>query len=369
MANISRATLPEEFFDITSAKLLKQPEPQYLHGMLLKRALGIALSNMDIGGLGLPGHDLPEAGADYATAEEQRLDLSDDIIAANAIEFVAELGKSPGHTVRLNRPKFADTTYTQAVRRVLPNATISTTPIAVGSEQVSITLDRFAGPYDSTNACVAPFGIDQMDASVPVHKLVQVRGMQLVRDFDKTVDAFTVALFDLAANAIYPGSTSAITSMVTAGDNAFDWDMLTRAEQKLDELNIPVFPDGKRVAVLTPKQVQQLSRDPEFQRLIRYDLKTSGLNPVYNASFYASVGPWNIFKSNTLTKSSTGSGGATVHYGQCFGPGMVAAGMGGMPEARQSTNTNYGNTSLVIWQWLAGFACVDNRFGISLRSD
>ena len=43
MPVISRASLPEEFFDITSAMLLIQPEPQYMYAQMWKSALGAAL--------------------------------------------------------------------------------------------------------------------------------------------------------------------------------------------------------------------------------------------------------------------------------------------------------------------------------------
>ena len=44
MAIVNRASLPEEFFDITSAKLLLQPEPQYLHCLLLKMAMSASFT-------------------------------------------------------------------------------------------------------------------------------------------------------------------------------------------------------------------------------------------------------------------------------------------------------------------------------------
>jgi len=369
MGNITRATLPEEFFDTTSATMLKQPEPQYFYGLLLKRALGLSLANLNVGGLPLPGHEIATEGADYPGAEEQRLELERDIISSNAIIVVPELGKGPGDTVRLNRPKFSDTTYTMASRRILPNATISVTPISVQSEQVSLTLDRFGGPYDSTNNCVAPIGIDQYTAKLPVHQLIQVRGTHLVRDFDKSVDSWMVTLFDLAANAIYGGNATAITDYIAANDHRFDLDMVRRAGQKLTELHIPRFPDGKWIMSLTPKQIADLGADPEYQRMTRFDLSKTGLNSVYSTTYYDTVGDFNIFKNATLNTSATGSGGATVHYGHAFGPGMIGAGMGDMPEARQSTTTNYGTTSLVIWMWIAAFSALDSRFCLSMRSD
>lgn len=364
---ISRATLPEEFYDITSGKLLKQPEPQYFHGLLMKRALGIGMTKMMVDGLDIRGREIPAEGEAYATAEEERLDLEKDMIASNAITFVPELGKSPGDTVRMNRPKFTDTTYTQASRRVLPNQTISTVPVDIQSEQVSITLDRFAGPYDQTNARPAPHAIDQMQSRLAVHRIVDIAGMQLVRDFDKTIDAFTVLLFDQGANAIYPKGFAVDNDLVAVDAGPMDYDTVLSAQRKLDELSIPVFPNGRRVMVLTPKQWQDLAADAQFARYAQYDNSITGANPVYNASYCKSISQFDIFKSQTMTKTNNSSS-VPVHYGQAFGPGMVGAGMGDLPEVRNSTADNYGTQALVIWLWLAGFATLDNRFGVSVRT-
>ena len=369
---ITRATLPEEFFDVTSARMLREPEPQYFYAQVMKRAMGISLGEMEAGGLPLPGHEIPTEGADYATAEEQRLELEKDMIAREAFIFVPELGKGPGDTVRLNRPKFTDTTYTFESRRVLPDQTISTTPTKIGSSQTSLTLDRFAGPYDADQTAVAPIAIDQYTAKFPVHKLVQVRGMQLVRDFDKTLDSFVKILFNLAANTIYPGSASALTDLITNGADPMDWNIVVRAEQKLKELGIPPFADGKWLMVLTPQQTRQLGEDAQYQRQTKMDISQVGLNPVYNASYFKSVSRFHIFESQTLTQSTTEAGttgGATAHVGHAFGPGMIGCAMGEMPEVRQSTNTNYGNTSLCIWQWVAALGCLDNRFGLKIATD
>lgn len=363
----SRATLPEEFYDITSGKLLKQPEPQYFHGLLMKRALGIAMSKLTVEGLDIRGREVPTDGEAYASAEEQRLDLDKDMIATNAITFVPELGKSPGETIRMNRPKFQDTTYTQASRRVLPSATISTTPVEVQSEQVSITLDRFAGPYDQTNTRVAPYAIDQMSANFPVHRLVDIAGMQLVRDFDKWIDFVTVSLFDNTSVKVYPKGFAVDNDLVAVDAGPMDFDTLLSAQRSLDEASIPVFPNGRRVMVLTPKQCQDLAADAQWGRYAQFDNSITGANPVYNASYIKSVAQFDVFKSQTLNKVNNSST-VPVHYGQAFGPGMVGAGMADIPEVRNSTADNYGTQALVIWLWLAGFTVLDNRFGVSVRS-
>lgn len=361
---ISRATLPAEFFDITSNMLLVQPEPQYLHALLLKMAMSAAL---DVGPLALPGRpSVGESGAPYASADSGRLLLADPIYGG-AVNFVAELGKGPGHTVRMNRPVFANTTYTQASREVPAGSTISTTPVDLTSEQVSITLKRFAGPYDSSNARVAPFGIDRFDASVSLHSLAKVVGLQLKRDFDRTLDQFGVALFDAvaSANVIRPAGMTDDNSSAVAGDFPLDYDTITRVESALDTANIPRFPNGKRVMVLHPNQCAQLVNDPQFARYAEFH---RDMNPLFSGSYWKSIGGFDIFKSTTLSTSTNTPAGVTIYKGQAFGPGMVGAGLGELPGVVPSTSDNYGEQALVIWRMYAGFATLDNRFGCSIRT-
>ena len=87
MPLINRASLPTEFFDITSDSLLVQPEPQYMFAQLWKMALGASLGMP--GGLGRSA--VGENGAPVADVDAMRLML-DDGIASAAISVVPELG-------------------------------------------------------------------------------------------------------------------------------------------------------------------------------------------------------------------------------------------------------------------------------------
>ena len=115
MPVISRASLPEEFFDITSAMLLIQPEPQYMYAQMWKSALGAALPQP--AGLGLPGRQLLQTGAAVPPIESMRLVL-DDAVSSQTIKVVPELGAGVGHTVRINRPFYTDSTYTLTSRTI-----------------------------------------------------------------------------------------------------------------------------------------------------------------------------------------------------------------------------------------------------------
>ncbi len=356
---ISRATLPQEFFDITSDMLLVAPEPQYLHGQLIKMALGASLNPGDMSGIS-PDRGVGSKGADYGTVEQDRLFMSDPIYG-EAVKLVPELGKGPGHTIRINRPVFANTTYTQASRLVATGATISTTPVDVTSEQVNITLSRFAGPYSASASAVAPLGIDKFDARLPVHSLVKVQGKHLKRDFDRFIDAVGVVLFDLPTTIVRPAGFAASADSTIAGDAPLDYETLTRVEKTLDEANVPMFPNGKRVFVGHPRQIQQLKNDPTYLKQAVFD---KSVNPLMT-SYVSTVGNLDIFVSNTLsTESST----VTIYRGQAFGPGMVGIGAGNLPHVAYSTADNYGEQSLVIWLWYAGFQNLDVRFGVGVKT-
>lgn len=365
MGNISRATLPQEFFDVTTAQLLIQPDPQYLHARIIKNALNAELDAGEPIGLPIPGRQFGDSGPGYADLEAARLMLSPDPIFRDAVKVVAELGKAHvGHTIRINRPKFTNSTYTQAVRRVPVGTTISTTPISVESEQAQITIDRFAGPYDSTAGEVRPFGIERFDASRGVHSIKEVKEFHIKRDFDRTIDAFGVVLFDQASTTIYPDGMTADNDAAVAGAFPFNYGQIVDTHTSLAEGHIPTFSDGKYLMILHPKQVAQLKRDPEFQRLAQFH---QDINPLFRSAYRGTIDAFHILESTTLTTVSNSSS-VTVYYGQAFGPGMVGLGAGEMPRTAYHTNDNYGETALVVWLWYAGFTVLDNRFGRSVRS-
>jgi hypothetical protein len=296
-------------------------------------------------------------------AETWRLMLSDPMYSG-AIKVVAEMGNAPGHTIRMNRPKFTDTTYTTAAREVGSGTAISTVPLDVASEQVAITVKRYAGPYDQTNSRVAPFGIDRFDASRSIHKLANWIGLQLQRDLDKWLDKVTIGLIDgvVSGNTLWPNGFTQDSDMKAAGDAPMDFDMLARAESTLDAANIPRFPNGRRICVLHPRQIQQLKNDGQFVKYVEYYKEK---NPMFT-SYLGTAGNLDIFSSSNLT---TQAGPPVIYQGQVFGPGMVGWGVGEAPRVAHSTDDNFGEQAKLIWVWYAGAVCLDNRFGISLHTD
>lgn len=360
MALVSRNSLPENFQDVTSSMLLLQPEPQYPLASWWKRAMAASLTIPNV--IGLNGREIQANGATYASAAAGRLvmaaDLFDGLLAAKF-----DMKGQPGHTVRVNRPKYQDTTYTKASRAIGNSASISTTPIAIGSEQNDITIKRYAGPYDATNSRVAPYGLDRFDSSMGIHSLVQAVGSHLQRDFDKTLESFLVNLCESAANVIRPSGMSAANDATVAEQFPMDYDTLNRAEESADTANVPVFPDGNRILMITPKQARQLKSDPLFA-------KYAEKHPDYNALFpgyLTTVNKMHVFKSTTLLTTANSSS-INVHRALLLSPSTFLAAMGEAPRTATSTDDNYAETQKVIWISYMETELADNRFVTQIQT-
>jgi N4-gp56 family major capsid protein len=360
--SVSRVNMPSEFYDITSAMLLTQPEPQYLYAQMALAALGTSL---DVGGsFGLSGREVGGQGPAYSSAERDRLMLSNELISREVFAAKVDFNGQPGDTVRFNRPKFTDSTYTQAVRRLAPGQTISTTALALEGEQAMVQLHRFAGPYGAVGgvSSVRPYAIEAYDAARGVHNAASIVGTHLKRDFHKTIDKFMVELFDDGATAIRPNGMTADNDATAAGQFPLDYETLSRIAKTMDEANLPVFPNGKRILTVTPTGVKQLKDDPQFARYAQYFQEK---NPLFTEMF-AETPEFMLFKSNTLNQVANSSS-VNIHVGHAIAPGALGIGMGRAPAVRNSTDDNYGETVRVIWLADLALTLLDNRFVYQVR--
>jgi hypothetical protein len=356
----NRVTIPQEFYDKTSDMLLVQPEPQYLYAQLFLGALGISLAPPEA--LGLAGRQVGGQGADYIPVERDRLMLSNPMfthLIAGKVDFSA----APGNSIRINRPAYSNTTYTEVSRRIASSTTISTTPVAAQSEQTNLTLFRYGGPYDQANLRVAPIAIEAFDSNMGVHNMARIHGVTIVRDCHRFIDAVNVQLLDKASITVYPEGMTADNDATAKGSFPFTLEQLLRAERKADDANAPTFPDGFRAAVMTPTQVAQLGLDPLYARSAAYMPEYNNLFPQY----VKSVSKSHIFKSTTLTTASNSSS-VNVHYGHYVAPGALLAGMGRPLRVMPSTDDNYGETAKVVWIGDLAFGLADNRLVLSMRS-
>lgn len=361
MGVYDRAQMPENFYDVTSDMLLVQPEPQYPFAEMFLGALGLSLNTDSL--LGLPGRTVPQVGAPYTPADRGALMLSNPVMR-ELIAAKVDFNAMPGQTVRLNRPVYANTTYTESSRRIVSGQSISQTPITVASQQTNLTLYCYGGPYDSTNGRPAPYGIASFDSNLGVHNSAQIHGSQLNRDFRRFIELVNISLLDLESSVVYPDGMTAANDATTAGQFPMRLEQLTRAHRDANNSNLPTFSDGFRMAALTPTQIQQLEVDPQYQRAGQFFPE---YNVLFGAAYKKSVAGFHVFEVNTLT-TTLNSSSIAVHQGHVVSPGTLLAGMGRRPRVMPNTNDNYGETILVMWLADLGFGIANNTFSIGLRS-
>jgi len=367
MSSMSRATIPAEFLDRTSAELLLQAEPEYFHCNLV---LNATKARVDFGGkigLPIPGREIAVPGLPgYADMQDlmQQLAGTPDATYGRAIKVVPEfMENGVGHTIKINRPKFTDGTATKAVRRIVNGAAISHTPITVGSEQATITVERFGGPYSNDNSQVQPYGFERFDLSRMLHDPNAIKELHLVRDFRRAVDRWGVDLFD-NGSAVYPTGMTADNDSTAVGDFPFSYELITLVSKSMKEGKVPRFPNGRYMMIITPHQAQQLAVDDQYLKLVRYH---EDVNPVFKANYRGTVGDIDIFESITLN-TVPNSSSIPIQYGQCFGPQSVGWGMTEMPRIATDADDNFGETPKCIWLWYCGFDVLDSRFQRSVRT-
>lgn len=377
MADISRASLPNLFFDRTSSMMLVQPDAQFLFAQFVHLAdvQSELASNPDawslMAGRGIPGGQ----GAAVRPYMENQLQLvAQDRIRGEAIVVSNELAKgNVGHTIRMNRPVWGGGGFSAAARLIAAGQSISTTGVNITTEQVAITIQRFAGPYDTVNSRVAPYPIDRMDAQRSVNDLAAFVGVNLARDRMKFVDSVYGSLFDQPSIVRYPGDpTNALSSDAAAfpiagnGYRTFDSEVVFRMEQTLADASIPRFSDGMYRMVITPQQARQLRDDAAFQKMAVFE---SDMNPL-KRSFIASLGQVEIYQCSTNTIDTTTVAGVSINHGIMFGPGAVGRVKDGDGvRVQASTDDNYGETPKVVWICYEGQSMLDNRFVVGVHSN
>jgi hypothetical protein len=375
MAIINRASLPEEFFDLTSGMLLVQPEPQYVFAQLFKAAIGSAMMLAAANQIGItPARMIPSSGLQYTLPGADRLTLATpDGQASQMILSVAELSRPQvGHTVRVNRPRYGSGGFTLANREITSGSLISTIATDLQSEQVTITVKRYGGPYDPSQAAVAPLALDRFDASRSVHSLAGVIGTHMQRDFDHWADAVCAQFLSSGSTTLWPQGFAADSQSATVGDMPLDCDLLFRGVETLRNANIPMFSNGRYRAFITPTGGRQLQNDAQTGSFIRYDVK--GANPITGEGstapgpgYIGHITGCDIFEATTLTSAVNGNG-IPVYTSFMAGPGMMATGAGALPYVASSTDDNYGESAKVVWLSYLGFNLADARFGVQLHT-
>lgn len=363
----SRVEVPQDFFDITSTMLLRTPVPQFAFAQMAIAGISRAALLATDAEAGFQGFRGPSTqGAPAGALNDHQLVLAQSIYG-QAITVVEEAAKQGiGETIKLPRPTFSGGGYTRAARTVAQSQTISTTPIAIGMEQASVTVERHAGPYDTTNSRVAPFAIDRLASQRSVHSLVQLVGMNLVYDRMAFLDAVFSLLFDGAVTSVVrPAGITADNAFPTSGEAPLDLDTLLRAEEALHNANVPRFADGTYLAVLSPRQIRQLKLDPDYAGQAK---ELPEKNPLNNSAVTKVGSTITVMSVNTVQTDTSSASGSTIYRGTMMGPGAIGFGVTEPVRAAYSTDDNFGETAKVIWLCYEAMGLLDERFLCSIRS-
>lgn len=360
MSNIDQISFPSNYDSVTSSILLTQPEPQFLYAQMFMSALQVSL---DVSGENLSWRQgmAPGPGVAYSPAERDRLKMSDPMFSS-VFAAKADFSAAPGSIIKFNRPSFATTTYTLASREIGLNSSISTTPMNITGEQVSLTLQRYAGPYNTVTSGVAPFGVDRFSDNRGTHSVGSMVETHLKRDMSMLIEKAVVSLLD-TGTAVYPVGMTANNDATVVGQFPMDLDVINRAERLADDANLPTFPDGFRALVVTPTQAQQLKGDPDF---IEYAKEDKYMSAIFS-TYLTTINKLHVFKSTTLSTTNNSSSVA-IHHAHLIAPGALLGGMGERPRISLSSADNYGETKLYIWIAYLALGLADNRFCLSIRT-
>lgn len=387
---INRLTLPANFHDSVSRRMLTAPIPEFFWNKYLNLASTQAnIEAISAAQMGItPDRSPPEQGAPAAELAQLQLVLNDDSGQSGGILVSDDLSADgSGHTVRFQRPVFSGGSYTVAARRTPSGFQISTTPIDLTTESTSLTLERLSGPYDTVNSRVAPYAIDRRDAKRSIISLTKLAAQALAYDRAKLVDSIlnsacdTVVAATLTAarggvgasyvNFVIPGEgrKTAKAEMTAPGSSPMDLETLLRAENVLDNRGAPRLANGKRMVVLRTEAAKQLLLDPDFREYAKLgQSEPQSKNPLFNS--LAAVTPtMMIYRSSTLTQDTSTVSGNTINQGIMFGLEIFGYGVGEEVNVPASTSDNYGNQALFIWQSMEAFGIMNTDYGIGLLSD
>ena len=357
MGTVSRLTLPSEFTNPVNAALLTQPQPQFIYAMLVYQANAAAELKQGVTSVG-PNASRQFSGSGFVVPDlgAMQLDLTDPeqrasvMLRGEAIKTDLFPNATPSEVVRLLRPNFVDSTYTEASRRTT-RATISTTAQNIlGMDAVQLQIDEFSGPYNNAGTAVQPLGLEGFDLNMsPTHNLVQLAMLNLRRDRSKTLDSIiSTKIFNAiqTSNYVYPGDPD---SALSTDNSAF----LSQGDRPADVESV------QRSA-----EVLKIRTSNAWQRIARYFPEK---NPLFT-NYIGTIDNVDIFESAT-NPTATANSTITVQLGVVFGPGLLGYAMAKPCEVLAADDTNYGRRVNVIWSAWEGSAIFDDRFAVALRSD
>lgn len=281
---------------------------------------------------------------------------------------VTEYQKGAGDTVYMNRyPYQGDIGLTLAARAV-PEATIigTSSPVSITPDQVGLVLTSYYGPHNGTN--VVSYGVTEEVLERAAVKLMDnmnfesftnsIGGMWLEDDHSRWHDRVLSALYLQAATTRNPAgkldAATLNTDKVTTADIIACLRTLRLAE-------VPTFPNGNYVAVITPQVESNLLEDADFKTVA----SRSDASRIYNAQIGQYLGIDFVRSSNIPT---TVVNSLTASQYVVFGDQAVGCITAKPPQIRKNTNDDYQRLFNFIWRTVKAYAVLNNAFIVKGRS-
>jgi len=381
---IGRGSLPANYADFAAeasqALILPSPNPQFLFahwataGRIAAQAFdaGMAPEGFMRGAMG--GVDIP-------------VDLDRMIRAVEsypgAIKSIDDFGQNAGDTIKFQRLVRDAGGLSESSRELVGDATISTTGVAVKTEEVPVVLKPFTGPYASTGSGVAPYKIVEFDAKYRANKISLASLVNDALSYDYTYwldtvirDRFRASTYTTLSNENFTD----VSDYVTGGNSQFSTEQVLRARKTLADREWMHFPNGRYVLVVPTAFNTHMLSDIEYRELSK---SHADVNQLYG--YIGSIQDIDIFEcsttkqyvaTDTVAGDKTGTVGTSVVLEEAlmFGPGCVGFGTAGAeynpgdpssrmmgPVLRFSDSTNFGTSAMVIWYALHAFQTLDER--------
>ena len=379
MSFIGGATLPANYSSflesVTQPLVLPTPQPQFLFAQWAM-AGRLNFQALDAGKASVQQY-VSAAGGGAMAPDLERL-----VRAADAypgfVQAVDVFGKNAGDTVSFQRPIFSTGGLTEASRELRPNSAISTTGLAIQSEEVPVVLKQYHGPHAGSGSAVQPYAIDNFSAKFQKNRLslASQTTVHLMLDYVKWLD--TVIRDRLRASQYTTLSDSALTdaSSFVAGGNAYiNLEAILLARKALSDREWMPFPNGRYVLLVPTAFNTQMLSDVDYRESAK--THSDGRNQIFG--YIGSVQDIDIFECTTLKsyapsssvlgeKAGTVASGVTLQEALLVGPGAVGFGTAAPdpegvvgPVARFADDTNYGTIIKVIWYALHAFQTLDER--------
>jgi len=366
-------TLSTDFTDILSSDMLVAPDAQFVFAQWAYSAAiqqqAIQLDGYDLAALQLQNFRITDSGDPSNIDAAMSKGMGGPLLLAMGMKYpdmfqMVKEAVGPGTTIKINRPRFVDGLTTPSLRQLSATSKLFGNSQPVTMDQVDITIQEVAGPGDSAGI-VSPFEISLFTQNRAKHDLLKYLGNELRRDRYKYVDDKIITMLLAAANGagnVTRGAdTASNAAFVGGGNEPMSFDLIPKMVEQFKTRFVPgLQSDGRYVAVLHQRQIQQLKNDPAYQRL-------SVFQPTYNPLFpgyVATVENIVLCESNRMpTLTNLGAGANQTGYqGLVMAPSVMGWACARDAWAVRNNADDGGRSGQFGWLAFEGWQVLDDRF-------